>query len=434
MWQNPYLYLYSAGSFSNGLFISLRGPLIPELARRVRVDSPALGTFLGLGGISGGACALPVGLLLDRAGVCPHHVLVAGVVLRAVSVGALPLCQHLWHVNALAVVQGATLPLIGVSIRTCLVRVFGKEEFGAALNFTMGSFGVASILAPLAYSGLSSAFPRTGFDLTLGAACAMYLLLAAVIPCFPSPPPENTGGDGDGDATAAAGAGAGADDDDGLSPRTSVRRRLQLDDIEPVIVSPPGSGGRAGGGGAAARGSPSLSTRRGGEGDGSDDDGGGGGDLEAGEVSTPPPSHPRPSSVTAATATTATTAAAAAATTATTTAGTSTAAAMTCPAPPLVLALPPPTAWVLVPMVLYMALSVSVEVTYGRGLGWAGLGPSHLTPHTSRPPLSQLNWQPPLRIPVTTLKSLPSITLQGAAHFHSSDALPTHSKVLFQSS
>jgi len=33
MFSNPYLYLYAFGSFSNGLFISLRGPIIPELAR-----------------------------------------------------------------------------------------------------------------------------------------------------------------------------------------------------------------------------------------------------------------------------------------------------------------------------------------------------------------------------------------------------------------
>ena len=35
MLSNPYLYLYTFGSFSNGLFISLRGPIIPELATRV---------------------------------------------------------------------------------------------------------------------------------------------------------------------------------------------------------------------------------------------------------------------------------------------------------------------------------------------------------------------------------------------------------------
>ena len=48
IFSNPYLYLYALGSFSNGLFISLRGPILPELALRVGCDSAALGTFLGL--------------------------------------------------------------------------------------------------------------------------------------------------------------------------------------------------------------------------------------------------------------------------------------------------------------------------------------------------------------------------------------------------
>ena len=53
------------------------------------------------------------------------------MLIRAVSVGAVPLCTTLWQVNALAVVQGSTLPMIGVSIRVGLVRVFGKEQCAA---------------------------------------------------------------------------------------------------------------------------------------------------------------------------------------------------------------------------------------------------------------------------------------------------------------
>ena len=72
MFANPYLYLYAFGSFSNGLFISLRGPILPELATRVGCDAAALGTFLGLCGLSGGVFSVPTGLLLDRAD--PHAV------------------------------------------------------------------------------------------------------------------------------------------------------------------------------------------------------------------------------------------------------------------------------------------------------------------------------------------------------------------------
>jgi|AntAceMinimDraft_1070359.scaffolds.fasta_scaffold113921_1 FHS family Na+ dependent glucose MFS transporter 1 len=72
MFYNPHLYLYSFGSFSNGLMLSLQGPMIPELAARIGVDSSALGTFLGLGGVSGGLLSVPTGLLVDR--VDPHMV------------------------------------------------------------------------------------------------------------------------------------------------------------------------------------------------------------------------------------------------------------------------------------------------------------------------------------------------------------------------
>ena len=123
----------------------------------------------GFGGLAfaGGAFAVPTGALLDR--YDPHAVFASGVLLRAVSVGATPLCARLWQVNLLAVAQGVTLPLIGVSIRVCLVRAVGKDRCAAALNFTMGAFGLASILAPVAYAALVRAFADS-----LGAAVAWH--------------------------------------------------------------------------------------------------------------------------------------------------------------------------------------------------------------------------------------------------------------------
>ena len=198
MLSNPYLYLYTFGSFSNGLFISLRGPIIPELATRVGASSPAsLGTYLGIGGVSGGVFAIPTGLLLDR--VDPHAVFAAGCVLRALSVGAMPLCTAIWQVNALAVAQGATLPMIGVSIRVCLVRVF-HERCAAALNFTMGAFGLASIVAPLAFAALDAAMPvhGAGFDATFAACAASYVALALVASVAKTPDAADDGNDDDG--------------------------------------------------------------------------------------------------------------------------------------------------------------------------------------------------------------------------------------------
>ena len=188
MFLDPYLYLYACGSFSNGVFISLRGPVIPELARRVGKPSAALGAYLGIGGLSGGVFALPTGAMLDRYDA--HAVFAFGTLLRAVSVGATPLCSALWHVNLLAVVQGATLPLIGVSIRVCLVRAVGQARCAQALNFTMGAFGLASVVTPLAYAGLQRAFgPKRGFERVFVVVALAYAALAlATLAGFETPP------------------------------------------------------------------------------------------------------------------------------------------------------------------------------------------------------------------------------------------------------
>ena len=188
MFLDPYLYLYACGSFANGVFISLRGPVIPELARRVGKPSAALGAYLGIGGLSGGVFALPTGVLLDRYDA--HGVFAFGTLLRAVSVGATPLCSELWHVNLLAIVQGATLPLIGVSIRMCLVRAVGQANCARALNFTMGAFGLASVVTPLAYAGLQRALGTVrGFELVFVVVAVAYAALAlATLAGFETPP------------------------------------------------------------------------------------------------------------------------------------------------------------------------------------------------------------------------------------------------------
>ena len=234
MFLDPYLYLYACGSFSNGVFISLRGPVIPELARLVGKPSAALGAYLGIGGLSGGAFALPTGALLDRYDA--HAVFAFGTLLRAVSVGATPLCTALWHVNLLAVVQGATLPLIGVSIRVCLVRAVGQAKCAQALNFTMGAFGLASVVTPLAYAGLRRAFgPEKGFERVFVVVAVAYAALAlATLAGFETPPAEDDARHAAGatraeEAHANGGGGGGDDDDDGgldLQSERSARARV----------------------------------------------------------------------------------------------------------------------------------------------------------------------------------------------------------------
>jgi hypothetical protein len=53
----------------------------------------------------------------------------------------------------LGTVLGATLPLTGVALRTAIVWNKGSSS-GGALTFVMGSFGLGSVLAPLAYPAM----------------------------------------------------------------------------------------------------------------------------------------------------------------------------------------------------------------------------------------------------------------------------------------
>lgn len=108
-----------------------------------------------------------------------------GLLLRAVSVGALPFVEKLWVVNLLTVVQGATLPWIGITIRVCLVRAVGRHRTAQALNFTIGAigaFGLASIVTSLLYSACQKKFGdangfRVAFFAVAGATVALAVLL-----------------------------------------------------------------------------------------------------------------------------------------------------------------------------------------------------------------------------------------------------------------
>ena len=237
MFLDPYLYLYACGSFSNGVFISLRGPVIPELARRVGKPSAALGAYLGIGGLSGGAFALPTGALLDRYDA--HAVFAFGTLLRAVSVGATPLCSALWQVNLLAIVQGATLPLIGVSIRVCLVRAVGQEKCAQALNFTMGAFGLASIVTPLAYAGLQSAFgPERGFESVFVVVAVAYAALAfATLAGFETPPVDDDGDTREEEEAFVVEEQDDDDDEEGSRSRSRSRGDIARDDPASVWAS-----------------------------------------------------------------------------------------------------------------------------------------------------------------------------------------------------
>ena len=102
---DPRLFLYALSSFTNGLFLNIRGPSVPELARRLHTPPHVLGVYLGIGGITGGIFALPVGVILDWPRTDAHLILCFGLVIRAISVGAVPFVRSTAQLDTLAVIQ-----------------------------------------------------------------------------------------------------------------------------------------------------------------------------------------------------------------------------------------------------------------------------------------------------------------------------------------
>ena len=98
-----------------------------------------MGTFFLAQGIGGMVCALPTGLLVDRVSN-PHRLLASGMVLRGVSFAAVPFITSFPVLCVVGAVQGASLPLVGVAVRTAIVWNKGTSS-GGMLNLAMGSFG-----------------------------------------------------------------------------------------------------------------------------------------------------------------------------------------------------------------------------------------------------------------------------------------------------
>jgi hypothetical protein len=143
------LALYCLGTFCNGFFVNIRGSVIQDLATQCGVTVATMSTFFFASGLGGMISALPAGLFVDHIGN-PHMLLAAGLCIRAISSAAVPFVTSLVGMCAIGALQGSTLPLVGVALRTCIVRNKGSSS-GGSLNLVMGSFGLGSIFSPMAY-------------------------------------------------------------------------------------------------------------------------------------------------------------------------------------------------------------------------------------------------------------------------------------------
>ena len=143
------LWLYCSVVFNNGLFISLRGSIIGDMAASLGVASNEMASFFLLCGIGGMVAAFPAGIIVNNLSN-PHRCLSAGLFLRAAACAGMAFVRSLDWACALGFVLGMTMPLTGVPLRTAIVRS-NRQSSGGALNLVMGAFGLGSILAPMSY-------------------------------------------------------------------------------------------------------------------------------------------------------------------------------------------------------------------------------------------------------------------------------------------
>eukprot|EP00941_MAST-03F_sp_MAST-3F-sp1_P005397 g5397.t1 len=145
--EKSLLVFYSLNAFLNGIVINMRAIFLPELAVQTNTSNVAdLGNFFLALGAGGVIFALPTGILVDRV-KNQHYILVCGLLLRILTLLLIPYFKDLTYLSIDAVFLGASLPLVGVTVRTCLVWAASSKNTNSSLNFMMGMYGLGSIIA-----------------------------------------------------------------------------------------------------------------------------------------------------------------------------------------------------------------------------------------------------------------------------------------------
>jgi serine/threonine protein kinase len=251
------LLLWCLCALLNGAAVNMRASILPDLAAMCGVPTRAMDRFFLACGVGGVAASLPAGLLTD--GVSnPHRLIALGLAARAAVLLAIPRVASLDALCALAAVMGATFPLVGVAMRTCLVWEFG-ESSGAPLNLMMGAFGAGSVATPVLYSlvrptagGGARALPSAGAGgaAALGPALGGFGVLCAVAAAAAlatAPPRSRRAAGSRAGPDGGAAPGGGPADGRVRAPRGRPPSGELLSALEPLNRRPgsPPPGGRA---------------------------------------------------------------------------------------------------------------------------------------------------------------------------------------------
>ena len=150
------LFLCILGSFLNGVFLNVRGVALDDLANLSHVNKTDLSPFFLASGVGGVLGALPTGALIDKLDN-PLPVFAGGMFLRALSCAILPMLgkRSLGWLSVIGALQGFTLPLVGISLRTCVLWKYAVHPT-PFLNLVMAAFGLGSVLSPIVYDAIDS--------------------------------------------------------------------------------------------------------------------------------------------------------------------------------------------------------------------------------------------------------------------------------------
>jgi len=147
--------LVGAGHFMSHFYGLTLPPMFPIFKAEFGVSYAALGLLMAAYGLIGGLLQAPVGYLVDRVG--PSRVLIAGMGLIAVSIGAIGLVDTYWALFVLALLAGIGNSVFHPADYAILARVINQRALGRAysIHTFVGFFGGS--VAPMTMIAIAAA-------------------------------------------------------------------------------------------------------------------------------------------------------------------------------------------------------------------------------------------------------------------------------------
>ena len=153
--QSQAMGLVGAGHFLSHFYGLTLPPMFPIFKAEFGVSYAALGLLMAAYGLIGGLLQAPVGYLVDRVG--PGRVLIAGMGLIAVSIGAIGFVDTYWALFVLALLAGIGNSVFHPADYAILARVINQRALGRAysIHTFVGFFGGS--VAPMTMIGIAAA-------------------------------------------------------------------------------------------------------------------------------------------------------------------------------------------------------------------------------------------------------------------------------------